>query len=71
MALGLETGSEQHARLARAVIGGLLVSVAVTVFLVPTVYLFYLFARCRQTRASENGGTGTMTDKLTALLLRK
>ena len=39
MALGLEAGSEQYAPLARAVIGGLAVSVAVTVFLVPAVYL--------------------------------
>lgn len=39
MALGIETGSEQYAPLARAVIGGLGVSVAVTVFLVPAVYL--------------------------------
>ncbi len=39
MALGIETGSEQYAPLARAVIGGLAVSVIVTVFLVPAVYL--------------------------------
>jgi multidrug efflux pump subunit AcrB len=39
MALGLEAGSEQYAPLARAVIGGLGVSVIVTVFLVPAVYL--------------------------------
>ncbi|MGA7857675.1 MAG: efflux RND transporter permease subunit [Terracidiphilus sp.] len=39
MALGLEAGSEQYAPLARAVIGGLVVSVVVTVFLVPAVYL--------------------------------
>jgi multidrug efflux pump subunit AcrB len=39
MAIGLETGSEQYAPLARAVIGGLAVSVVVTVFLVPAVYL--------------------------------
>ncbi len=39
MALGLEAGSEQYAPLARAVIGGLAVSVVVTVFLVPAVYL--------------------------------
>jgi multidrug efflux pump subunit AcrB len=39
MAIGLEAGSEQYAPLARAVIGGLGVSVAVTVFLVPAVYL--------------------------------
>ena len=39
MAIGLEAGSEQYAPLARAVIGGLAASVAVTVFLVPAVYL--------------------------------
>jgi multidrug efflux pump subunit AcrB len=39
MALGLEAGSEQYAPLARAIIGGLTVSVAVTVFLVPAIYL--------------------------------
>ncbi len=39
MALGMEAGSEQYAPLARAVIGGLAVSVVVTMFLVPAVYL--------------------------------
>lgn len=39
MAIGLEAGSEQYAPLARAIIGGLAVSVAVTIFLVPAVYL--------------------------------
>lgn len=39
MALGLEAGSEQYAPLARAIIGGLLVSVVVTVYLVPAAYL--------------------------------
>jgi len=39
MALGMEAGSEQYAPLARAVIGGLAVSVVVTVILVPAVYL--------------------------------
>ena len=39
MALGVEGGSEQYAPLARAIIGGLGVSVVVTVFLVPAVYL--------------------------------
>src|SRR5277367_1390529 len=39
MALGFEAGSEQYAPLARAIIGGLGVSVVVTVFLVPAVYL--------------------------------
>ncbi len=39
MAFGLEAGSEQYAPLARAIIGGLAVSVVVTMFLVPAVYL--------------------------------
>jgi multidrug efflux pump subunit AcrB len=39
LALGLEAGSEQYAPLARAIIGGLAVSVVFTVFLVPAVYL--------------------------------
>jgi multidrug efflux pump subunit AcrB len=39
MALGVEAGSEQYAPLARAIIGGLAVSVVVTMFLVPAVYL--------------------------------
>ncbi len=40
MALALEAGSEQYAPLARAVIGGLTVSVIVTVFVVPAAYLW-------------------------------
>jgi multidrug efflux pump subunit AcrB len=39
MALGVEAGSEQYAPLARAMIGGLGVSVVLTVFLVPAIYL--------------------------------
>jgi HAE1 family hydrophobic/amphiphilic exporter-1 len=39
MALGTEAGSEQYAPLARAIIGGLLVSVVVTVYLVPAAYV--------------------------------
>jgi multidrug efflux pump subunit AcrB len=39
MAMGLEAGSEQYAPLARAIIGGLALSVVVTMFLVPAVYL--------------------------------
>ena len=39
MALALEAGSEQYAPLARSIIGGLLVSVVVTVFIVPAAYL--------------------------------
>jgi HAE1 family hydrophobic/amphiphilic exporter-1 len=42
MALKLGTGSEQYAPLARAIIGGLIVSVVLTVFIVPAAYfLFY------------------------------
>jgi len=42
MALALEAGSESYAPLARAIIGGLLVSVTLTVFIVPSaVYLVY------------------------------
>ncbi len=40
MALKLGTGSEAYAPLARAIIGGLLVSVVVTVYLVPAGYLW-------------------------------
>lgn len=39
MALALEAGSEQYAPLARAIIGGLTVSVILTVFLVSAAYL--------------------------------
>jgi multidrug efflux pump subunit AcrB len=39
MAMKLGAGSEAYAPLARAIIGGLLVSVVVTVYLVPTAYL--------------------------------
>jgi hydrophobic/amphiphilic exporter-1 (mainly G- bacteria), HAE1 family len=50
MALGIEAGSEQYAPLARAVIGGLGVSVVVTVFLVPAVYLV-IHGRTRENAA--------------------
>jgi multidrug efflux pump subunit AcrB len=39
MALGLGTGGETNAPLARAVIGGLTVSTTLTLFLVPTLYM--------------------------------
>jgi multidrug efflux pump subunit AcrB len=54
MALGLEAGSEQYAPLARAVIGGLGVSVIVTVFLVPAVYL--IIHTRRETRPGGQAG---------------
>jgi multidrug efflux pump subunit AcrB len=41
MALKLGTGAEAYAPLARAIIGGLLVSVVVTVYLVPAAYLIF------------------------------
>jgi len=40
MALKLGTASEAYAPLARSIIGGLLVSVVVTVYLVPAAYLW-------------------------------
>ena len=44
MALKLGTGSEAYAPLARAIIGGLAVSVGLTVFIVPAAY-FILYRR--------------------------
>jgi hydrophobic/amphiphilic exporter-1 (mainly G- bacteria), HAE1 family len=44
MALKLETGSEAYAPLARVIIGGLLTSVILTVFVVPAAYL-WIYAR--------------------------
>jgi multidrug efflux pump subunit AcrB len=53
MALGLEAGSEQYAPLARAIIGGLAASVAVTIFLVPAAYLLIHGRRERKAGAAE------------------
>ena len=39
LALKLGTGSEQYAPLARVIIGGLITSVALTIFIVPAAYL--------------------------------
>jgi multidrug efflux pump subunit AcrB len=52
MALGLEAGSEQYAPLARAIIGGLAASVAVTIFLVPAAYLIIHGRRERKSLAA-------------------
>jgi len=41
MAMKLGTGAEAYAPLARAIIGGLLVSVVVTVYLVPAAYVWF------------------------------
>jgi multidrug efflux pump subunit AcrB len=54
LALGLEAGSEQYAPLARAIIGGLALSVVVTVFLVPAVYLV-IHGRREPKAAAEEG----------------
>ena len=40
MALKLESGSEAYAPLARVIIGGLIASVALTIFVVPAAYLW-------------------------------
>jgi multidrug efflux pump subunit AcrB len=56
MALGLEAGSEQYAPLARAIIGGLALSVVVTMFLVPAVYLAIHGGREKDQPAAAEGG---------------
>ena len=53
MALALEAGSEQYAPLARAIIGGLTVSVVITVFVVPAAYL--LVHRKEETQRPADG----------------
>jgi multidrug efflux pump subunit AcrB len=50
MALKLGTGAEAYAPLARSIIGGLLVSVVVTVYLVPAAYLWFHRSEDRQSR---------------------
>jgi multidrug efflux pump subunit AcrB len=55
MALGLEAGSEQYAPLARAIIGGLGLSVVVTMFLVPAVYLAIHGRREKHQPVAEGG----------------
>jgi hydrophobic/amphiphilic exporter-1 (mainly G- bacteria), HAE1 family len=47
MALKLETGSEAYAPLARVIIGGLITSVILTVFVVPAAYLWIYERRAR------------------------
>jgi hydrophobic/amphiphilic exporter-1 (mainly G- bacteria), HAE1 family len=56
MAAKLGIGSEAYAPLARAIIGGLTVSVVLTLFIVPCAY--FLFYRRRETRAA-NGNPGS------------
>ena len=54
MALGVEAGSEQYAPLARAIIGGLAVSVVLTMLLVPAVYLM-IHSRDERKLAAQGG----------------
>ena len=53
MALKLGTGSEAYAPLARAIIGGLAVSVVLTVFIVPAGY--YIIYRWQEARVGRSG----------------
>jgi HAE1 family hydrophobic/amphiphilic exporter-1 len=55
MAAKLGTGSEAYAPLARAIIGGLAVSVVLTVFIVPAGY--YIIYRWQETRAGASATT--------------
>ena len=60
MALKLGTGSEQYAPLARAIIGGLTVSVVLTVFIVPAAYLL-VYGRREEATTRQSGGDSAMT----------
>jgi multidrug efflux pump subunit AcrB len=54
MAFKLGTGSEQYAPLARAIIGGLLASVVLTLYLVPAAYMLLYHRRPTPVRAGGN-----------------
>jgi multidrug efflux pump subunit AcrB len=56
MALKLETGSEAYAPLGRAIIGGLVASVILTVFIVPAAYLLVYGRREAGSAASASTG---------------
>jgi multidrug efflux pump subunit AcrB len=56
MAMKLGTGSEAYAPLARAIIGGLAVSVVLTVFIVPTAYLLVYRKRTGAPAQLRNSG---------------
>ena len=59
MATKLGTGSEAYAPLARAIIGGLAVSVVLTVFIVPAAY--YVIYRRQEARAAAALGASAVT----------
>jgi len=54
MAIGLGTGGETNAPLARAVVGGLSVSTLLTLFLVPTMYMILEERFPRQLREEQS-----------------
>ena len=60
MALKLGTGAEAYAPLARAIIGGLISSVILTVFLVPAAFLIIYRGRDLITRELAYNGTTEM-----------
>ncbi len=64
MALKLGTGSEAYAPLARAIIGGLLSSLVLTMFIVPAA--FYLVYRRRTKRAGESAPHPSSSGRLQA-----
>jgi hydrophobic/amphiphilic exporter-1 (mainly G- bacteria), HAE1 family len=55
MALGLGTGAEQYAPMAKAIIGGLTSSVLLTIFIVPAAYLLVYGKHNSQTAAAPAG----------------
>jgi multidrug efflux pump subunit AcrB len=66
MALKLGTGSEAYAPLARAIIGGLAVSVILTVFIVPAAYLL-VYRRRESLSSGGSNRLGTMVTNEGAL----
>jgi multidrug efflux pump subunit AcrB len=60
MSLALGEGSESYAPLARAIIGGLTVSVVLTVFIVPAAYLL---VHRKESRQEEENGSQTINMK--------
>ena len=71
MAFKLETGSEAYAPLARVIIGGLLTSIVLTIFVVPAAYLLMYRRRSRSCRVARHRGGSLMRRRYlcTSLLL--
>ncbi len=59
MAFKLEAGSEAYAPLARVIIGGLIVSVLLTIFVVPAAYLM-VYGR----REQPNPSSATLAEEV-------